>query len=128
MSRTLFGTLLALIGCDGALWESVYKLFTRREKQLVTTIRKEKQVSFRVDSGVAARIEEATTREELREADFVRKLFVWSLEHYEDAGSLFELKRRNTFATLVDEDVATGNKVFARKGAGKSTRMVVRNR
>lgn len=53
---------------------------------------KSRQISFRVEGELAKKIEEAATFEELRTADFVRKVFKFAFREYETAGSLHALR------------------------------------
>jgi hypothetical protein len=59
---------------------------SRREKPT-------RQVSFREEEELVAKVLEAANREELPVADFVRKLFRLAFRRYQDAGSLYSLRK-----------------------------------
>lgn len=54
-----------------------------------------KQVSFRVDAGLAKRMQEAASKEALPTnlGDFTRQLLLWAVPHYRAASSLWLLRR-----------------------------------
>ncbi|HEX4381205.1 MAG TPA: hypothetical protein VH022_14280 [Candidatus Acidoferrum sp.] len=53
---------------------------------------KEKQVSFRVEDDLSDRIDRAAEVEDLKRADFVRKIFVMGFERYARAQSLHQFR------------------------------------
>jgi predicted DNA-binding protein len=54
----------------------------------------QKQICFRVPVEKAAKIKAAAMKEGIREmAPFCRELIEWAFDHYEDATSLYLLKR-----------------------------------
>jgi hypothetical protein len=56
------------------------------------TKRPSRQMSFRIEPELAKKVEEAAAFEELKVADFTRKLFRRAFEDYETAGSLHALR------------------------------------
>jgi len=56
--------------------------------------RKSAQISFKVDEKTRSGVQKATNDEDLKVADFVRKIFRWGFEQYERAGSLHALRRK----------------------------------
>jgi hypothetical protein len=57
-------------------------------------MKKEKQISFRVEQDFARQIEAWRIAEDISEADFVRKLLRVAAALYDQTGSLHELKRQ----------------------------------
>ncbi len=70
------------------------------ESEEVVARKHSKQISFRAEAELAARVEAAAAFEELALADFVRKIFRVAMKEYDDAGSLHALR-----AKYIDTDV-----------------------
>ena len=54
--------------------------------------KKDKQITFRLDSLLYARFQAAADHNKLTRADFARRLVEWSLKHCEERGSVFALQ------------------------------------
>ena len=76
---------------------------------------KEKQLSFKVEDELAKEVEQAADREDLRVADFVRKVFKYGMFRYRAAGRLWHLQAEQEQA-LVDQQTGIAQKAH---GDGK---------
>jgi len=78
---------------------------------------KDKQVSFKVDQPLYDRIEAAASAEDLPSADFVRKLFVWSLEQYDAAGSVRTLRLMALPEELIESTLQEEREILRQRRA-----------
>ncbi len=76
-----------------------------------------KQVSFKVDPPLYDRIESAAEVEDLASADFVRKLFVWSLEQYESVGSIRSLRLMSLPDDLIEQTLQEEREILRHRRA-----------
>lgn len=72
-----------------------------------------RQISFRIEEEIAARVEAAATVEDLALADFVRKVFRVAFSQYETAGSLHAMRQGAEAGELAKRQVALEKKVAA---------------
>ena len=84
---------------------------------------KEKQISFKVEDELAKEIERAADREDLKVADFVRKVFKYGMFKYRTAGRLWHLQAEQEQA-LVDNQTTVARKVHhnGKRESGKNAR------
>ena len=76
---------------------------------------KDKQVSFKVDQSLYDRIESAAEDEDLSSADFVRKLFIWSLEQFEAVGSIRTLRLMSLPDDLIEQTLQEEREVLRQR-------------
>jgi hypothetical protein len=77
---------------------------------------KEKQLSFKVEDELAKEVEAAADREDLRVADFVRKVFKYGFFKYRAAGRLWHLQAEQ------EQAVAERQAEIAKREAGTGKR------
>jgi hypothetical protein len=80
---------------------------------------KEKQLSFKVTDELAKEVDQLADREDLRVADFVRKVFKYGMFKYRAAGRLWPLQQEMEEATVARQ-TGIAQKVY-RRGTGSET-------
>jgi hypothetical protein len=63
------------------------------EEPMASDETKSEQISFKVDEKMRSRLRDAAIAEDLKTADFTRKIARWGIEQYERAGSLHALRQ-----------------------------------
>jgi len=86
-------------------------------------ITKTKQVSFKVDDNLYERIALAAEEEELSQADFVRKLFVWGFEQYHAVGSWRSLRIMALSEEFIEKTLRDEREAYLQRRAQKQKKI-----
>jgi len=89
----------------------------------ITKAKKSRQVSFKVEDALGDRIEAAAEQEELPVADFVRKVFLWGLDQYDEVGArLGRLRSMALSDQIIEKTLKEERQVYRERARQRKSR------